>query len=152
MTHRSRTPGSHHRPREEGQDHQHLEQVEARTRRAAQLGARAAHLRQQAEWLEAEVQAELHQAGLLIQEAVRRRRREQIRQQEAVAEAHQQAAEAAARRAEAEAAARRAEAEAAARRAEAEAVARQVEGDLQRRRQDKRAQGRRVRFQLPTGR
>jgi hypothetical protein len=112
-----------------------LEQVEARTRRAAQLGARAAHLRQQAEWLEAEVQAELHQAGLLIQEAVRRRRREQIHQQEAAVEAHRQ------------------EAAAAARRAEAEAVARRVEEDLQRRRQQgKQARGKRVRFQLPTGR
>jgi hypothetical protein len=132
MTHRSRTQESRHKPQEEEQDHQHLEQVEACTRRAAQLGARAAHLRQQAEWLEAEVQAELHQAGLLIQEAVRRRRREQIRQQEAAVEAHQQAAAAAARR------------------AEAEAVARRVEEDLHLR--NKRAQRRRVRFRLPTDR
>ena len=135
MTHRSRTPGSRHRPREEGQDHQHLEQVEARTRRAAQLGARAAHLRQQAEWLEAEVQAELHQVGLLIQEAVRRRRQEQIHQQEAAVEA------------------RRQEAAAAARRAEAEAAARRVEEDLHlRSKQDKQAQRKQVRFRLPMDR
>jgi hypothetical protein len=87
------------------------------------------------EWLEAEVQAELHQAGLLIQEAVRRRRREQIRQQEAAVEAHRQ------------------EAAAAARRAEAEAAARRVEEDLHlRNKRDKQAQRRRVRFRLPTDR
>jgi hypothetical protein len=131
MQHRSRFPEYRTKPRkavEEDQDHQRWEQVAARTRRAAQLGARAAYLRQQAEWLEAEVQAELHQADLLIQEG-RRRKAEEARQ----ARTHQ--------------------AEAAAAAVVAAEAARQVEEDLQHRNhQHKWPQGKRVRFRLPTDR